>query len=178
MYFVPVRKPFGDLLPSVIKGAAMLVWLDADKNRAGHANENLGRELLELFTLGIGHYSEEDVQQAARALTGWRVVGLEFRNDEKSHDDGEKSILGHSGKFTGDDLLALVLAHPATAHRLAWRICRTFLGEPGVEPAALDALTAGFATARVGRCLGRRDGAALAAILCRGGARHPDRRAA
>ncbi|HVU87843.1 MAG TPA: DUF1800 domain-containing protein [Pirellulales bacterium] len=138
------RKPFGELLPSIVKGPAVLVWLDADKNRAGHANENLGRELLELFTLGIGHYSEEDVQQAARALTGWRVVGSEFHNDEKSHDDGEKTILGRSGKFTGDDLLTIVLAHPATAHRLAWRICRTFLGESGVEPAALEALAAGL----------------------------------
>jgi uncharacterized protein (DUF1800 family) len=138
------RKPFGELLPSVVKGPAVLMWLDADKNRAGHANENLGRELLELFTLGIGHYSEIDVQQAARALTGWRVVGFEFRNDEKSHDAGEKIILGRSGNFTGDDLLGIVLAHPATAHRLAWRICRTFLGEASVEPAALDALSAGL----------------------------------
>ena len=64
------QKPFGELLPSVVKGPAVLMWLDADKNRAGHANENLGRELLELFTLGIGHYSEIDVQQAARRPHG------------------------------------------------------------------------------------------------------------
>ncbi|HEY4308743.1 MAG TPA: DUF1800 domain-containing protein [Pirellulales bacterium] len=137
-------KSFKELLPAVVKGPAMLVWLDADKNRAGHANENLGRELLELFTLGIGHYTEDDVQQAARALTGWRVVGRAFRNDEKIHDAGDKTILGHTARFSGDDLLAIVLAQPATAHRIAARICRMLLGEASVEPGAVDALGEGL----------------------------------
>jgi len=122
----------------------VLIWLDADKNRAGHANENLGRELLELFTLGIGHYSEDDVQQSARALTGWKVVGNQFRFDDKGHDDGEKTILGRTGKFTGDDLLKIAAGEPATAGRLAWRICRTMLGESGADSGAIAALAAGL----------------------------------
>ena len=135
---------FAELLLRVVKGPALLVWLDADKNRAGHANENLGRELLELFTLGIGNYSESDVQQAARALTGWKVVGSRFRFDEAGHDDGEKTILGQTGKFTGDDLLKIVVVRRPTAARLAWRICQALLGERGADPAALAALAAGL----------------------------------
>lgn len=138
------KGPFAELLSRAVKGPAMLEWLDADKNRAGHANENLGRELLELFSLGIGHYSEDDVQQAARALTGWKVVGTEFRFDQRGHDDGDKTILGQTGKFNGDDLLKIVSAQPATAHRLAWRICRTLLGEAGADPAAVAALADGL----------------------------------
>ena len=138
------KSSFAEMLPQVVKGAAILVWLDADKNRAGHANENLGRELMELFTLGIGHYGEEDVQQAARALTGWKVVGNQFRNDAKMHDDGEKVILGQTGKFDGDDLLKLLLRQPATAGRLAWRVCRMLFGAQGVEPDALAALAEGL----------------------------------
>ncbi len=138
------KKSFNELLPAAIKSPAMLVWLDADKNRAGHANENLGRELLELFTLGIGNYREQDVQQAARALTGWRVVGRTFRNDEKIHDPDEKTILGQTGNFDGDDLLKILLAHPATARRIAGRICSMLLGETIVEPAAIDTLAEGL----------------------------------
>ena len=72
------QAPFGELLAAVVKHPAMLVWLDADSNRDGHANENLARELMELFTLGIGHYTEADVQGAARALTGWGVASKTF----------------------------------------------------------------------------------------------------
>src|SRR6516165_12348775 len=67
------RGPFGELLKAVVHDPAMLVWLDAPSNRKGHPNENLARELMELFTLGVGHYTERDVQDAARALTGWSV---------------------------------------------------------------------------------------------------------
>ena len=88
------RAPFGELLRAAVREPALLVWLDAQDNRKGKPNENLARELMELFTLGIGHYTEADVKEAARALTGWTVVGDSFREDPAQHDDGEKTLLG------------------------------------------------------------------------------------
>src|SRR6266849_7540006 len=75
------RAPFAELLKRVVHDPALLIWLDAQANRKGHPNENLGRELLELFTLGIGHYTESDVKEAARALTGWTVDKGQFKED-------------------------------------------------------------------------------------------------
>jgi uncharacterized protein (DUF1800 family) len=138
------RAPFGHLLREAVSGPALLVWLDAPANRKGHPNENLGREVMELFTLGIGHYTESDVQEAARALTGWTVAGDQFREDPARHDDGEKTILGKKGKWRGDDLLRLLLEHPATADRLAWRLSTAFMGEKAVDAAGLQALAAGL----------------------------------
>ena len=138
------RAPFGELLSAVLKHPAMLAWLDADSNRRGHPNENLARESMELFTLGIGHYSEDDVKQAARALTGWSIVGGQFGFLEARHDGGEKVVLGHHGPLMGDDLVKLLVEHPATARRLAWRICHTFMGEDVVDEPALDALADGL----------------------------------
>src|SRR5205807_71102 len=103
--------------------------LDAQANRKGHPNENLGRELMELFTLGVGHYTESDVKEAARALTGWTVAGDAFREDASLHEDGEKIILGHKGRWKGDDLIRILLDQPATAERLAGRICEMLMGE-------------------------------------------------
>ncbi len=136
------KAPFGELLTAVVKHPAMLVWLDADSNRAGHANENLARELMELFTLGIGHYSEADVQGAARALTGWGVAGKTYRFISNRHDDDEISVLGQRQRLNGDELLAVLLEHPATARRLAWRLCTMFFGEAVVSDAAMDSLAA------------------------------------
>jgi uncharacterized protein (DUF1800 family) len=90
------------LLKHVVHDPALLVWLDAQANRKGHPNENLSRELMELFTLGIGHYTESDVQEAARALTGWTVVSDHFREDSSLHDDGEMTILSQKGRWKGD----------------------------------------------------------------------------
>ena len=95
------RKPFGELLEAMARDPALLIWLDAPANRKGHPNENLARELMELFTLGIGHYTESDVKETARALTGWTVTDGEFREAPTRHDDGDKTILGKSGKFGG-----------------------------------------------------------------------------
>jgi uncharacterized protein (DUF1800 family) len=134
--------PFGELLSAVVKHPAMLVWLDADSNRAGHANENLAREMMELFTLGIGHYTEADVQAAARAFTGWCVADKAYSFVSTRHDDHELTLLGHRGKLTGDDLLAILIEHPGTARRLAWRICTMFFGEGAVSDAALNTLAA------------------------------------
>ncbi len=138
------RGSFADLLGAVVRQGAMLEWLDADKNIAGHPNENLARESMELFTLGVGNYKESDVQEAARALTGWKLVGEQFRFDPKTHDEKPKTILGTSENFDGDGLLKLLAAQPTTAHRLAWRTCNMLMGETKIEPSGLDELAAGL----------------------------------
>jgi len=135
---------FGELLKSMVRDPALLNWLDAPQNRKGHPNENLARELMELFTLGIGHYTEDDVKEAARALTGWTVRQGEFRELPTAHDDGEKELLGRSGKWTGDDLVNILLDQPATARRLAWRLTNEFFGEGIVGDSALDELADGL----------------------------------
>jgi uncharacterized protein (DUF1800 family) len=122
----------------------MLLWLDAPANRKGKPNENLGRELMELFTLGVGHYTETDVKEAARALTGWKVAQGAFRDWLPEHDDGEKTLLGKKGRWKGDDLVRILLEHPATSRRLAWRVCEWLMGENAVEATALDTLAAGL----------------------------------
>jgi uncharacterized protein (DUF1800 family) len=138
------RAPFGELLGAVARDPALLVWLDARANRRGKPNENLGRELMELFTLGIGHYTEKDVKEAARALTGWTVAEGRFKEDAALHDDGDKTILGRTGRWKGGDLVQMLLEHPATSRRLVWRLCDWLMGETAVDAAGLDALTAGL----------------------------------
>jgi hypothetical protein len=132
------RAPFGKLLGAAVHDGALLKWLDAEANRKGHPNENLSRELMELFTLGIGHYTETDVKEAARALTGWT------QEDAALHDDGEKTILGRTGKWNGDDLVRILLDQPAMAVRLATRVCELFMGEGAVDAAMLKALADGL----------------------------------
>jgi len=132
------RKPFGELLTRVVKDPAILIWLDADSNRKQHPNENLARELMELFSMGVGNYTENDVKQAARGLTGWTTKNGQFRFVEQYHDNGEKEFLGKRGTFTGDDLLQTVLDHPATARRIAWRLCDQFFGEGALGEEAID----------------------------------------
>jgi uncharacterized protein (DUF1800 family) len=138
------RGPFGELLKAVVHDPALLIWLDAPANRKGQPNENLARELMELFTLGVGHYTETDVKEAARALTGWKLARGEFRDWAPDHDDGDKTLLGHTGHWKGDDLVQILLEHPATSRRLAWRLCEWLMGEKAVDAAALDALAAGL----------------------------------
>jgi hypothetical protein len=139
------RAPFAELLNAAVRQPALLIWLDAPANRRGHPNENLGRELMELFTLGIGHYTERDVREAARALTGWSVNSDgDFEHVAVRHDNGEKVILGRTGRWTGADLVRMLLDHPATARRLAWRVCELFMGEGAVDAAMIDALADGL----------------------------------
>jgi uncharacterized protein (DUF1800 family) len=138
------RGRFAGLLNPVVRDPAMLVWLDAQVNRKGHPNENLARELMELFTLGVGNYSESDVKEAARALTGWTVEKDRFAFTADRHDDGEKTILGRTGKWPGDDLVRFTLEHPATAGRLARRLCDTFLGEKVADDDAVRRLADGL----------------------------------
>jgi uncharacterized protein (DUF1800 family) len=138
------RKPFAELLTAVVHDPALLLWLDAPANRKEHPNENLGRELMELFTLGIGNYTETDVKEAARTLTGWTVTDGEFRDMAVRHDGGEKTILDRKGAWKGDDLLRILLDHPATARRLAVRLCEQFFGEGAIDKAGIDALADGL----------------------------------
>jgi uncharacterized protein (DUF1800 family) len=138
------RARFGDLLTALMHDPALLRWLDADSSRKRHPNENLGRELMELFTLGVGHYTEKDVKEAARALTGWSLSNDVFHEDPSEHDDGDKVILGHKGRWRGMDLVQMLLEHPATARRLAWRICELLMGEGTVSDAGLDELADGL----------------------------------
>src|SRR5262249_50234367 len=144
------RAPFAKLLRAAAHEPALLVWLDAPSNRKGHPNENLARELMELFTLGVGRFAETDVKEGARALTGWTVAGRQFRENAALHDDGEKELLGRKGRWKGDDFVRLLLEHPATAERLAWRLCDTFLGEGAVDREALKALAGGLSERRLG----------------------------
>src|SRR5262249_23075444 len=133
-----------DLLSAAVRDPALLIWLDAPSNRREHPNENLARELLELFTLGIGHYSESDVKQTARALSGWTIKDEKFAEDPDEHDNGEKVILGSRGNWSGPDLVTILLECPATSVRLAWRICDTFLGEDAVSPSDIESLADGL----------------------------------
>ncbi len=138
------RAPFGELVGAMLKDPALLAWLDAPANRKGHPNENLARELMELFTLGIGHYTETDVQESARALTGLNVKDNAFKYTKELHDDGEKTILGKKGAWSADDLAKVLLESPATSQRLAMRLCELLMGENKVEPAGLEALAEGL----------------------------------
>jgi hypothetical protein len=133
------RGPFGDLLRAMLCDPALLGWLDASSNRKGKPNENLARELMELFTLGVGHFSERDVKEVARALTGRTVVHGQYTVRPESHDDSPKTILGKNDRFDGDKLADVLLEQPATAGRLAWRLCQSFLGENVAdEPAVAE----------------------------------------
>ena len=138
------RAPFGELLNAAVRDPAMLVWLDAPANRKGHPNENLARELMELFSLGIGNYTEGDVKEAARSLTGWTVVDGVFREARDEHDAGEKTIFGRKANWTGSDLIKALVDMPATSLRLARRLCGLFFGEAGPDESAMRDLAAGL----------------------------------
>jgi uncharacterized protein (DUF1800 family) len=138
------RGPFGVLLDAAVREPALLTYLDAPANRKGHPNENLGRELMELFTLGIGGYTEVDVKEAARALTGWTVEDGAFHEDAARHDDGAKTILGREGRWNGAELVTFLGKQPATAKRIATKLCRLFFNEKGISPTALQALADGL----------------------------------
>lgn len=138
------RSSFSELLGSMAKDPALLVWLDADGNRKEHPNENLAREIMELFSLGVGNYSEEDIREAARALTGWTVSRDRFRSIPDRHDDGEKTIFEETGKWTGDDFVQLLIKHPATPRRIAFRICELLMGESTIDSSLVSELADGL----------------------------------
>ena len=128
---------FGTLLHAIAKDPAMVVYLDSAQNRKGAPNENFAREVMELFTLGEGHYAEQDIKEAARAFTGWsidRETG-QFVFRRFLHDDDVKTVFGKSGRFDGDAVLDLLLARPETAEYVTARLWREFVSP---EPDAAE----------------------------------------
>lgn len=121
---------FGDLLHAISKDPAMLRFLNNQQNRKAHPNENFAREVLELFTLGRNHYSEKDIQEAARAFTGWssRPNG-EFIFRRRLHDEGQKTFLGKTGNFGGEDILQIILEQRQTARFITQKLYRYFVNE-------------------------------------------------
>lgn len=121
---------FRTLLRAVSKSAAMLAFLNNQQNKKRHPNENFAREVMELFTLGRGHYTEQDIKEAARAFTGWgfRLNG-DFVFRKFDHDTGEKTVLGKTGPLAGDDVLDILLEQRQTAYFIARKVYRFFVNE-------------------------------------------------
>src|SRR3990172_9529386 len=109
---------FKELVLAISRDPAMLSYLDNNSNRKGRPNENYARELLELFTMGIGNYAEQDIKEAARAFTGWTFAGNEFAFRRNEHDEGLKTFLGRTGSWDGTDIINIVFEQPATARVL------------------------------------------------------------
>jgi len=120
---------FRALLIEVARDPAMLAYLDAAQNVKGAPNENFAREVMELFTMGVGNYSEQDIREAARAFTGWIDDDLAFKVDAGKHDDGQKTFLGRAGHYDGVDILAIILEQKVTAEFIAGKIYRFFVRE-------------------------------------------------
>ncbi len=121
---------FRDLLHMISKDAAMLVFLNNTQNKKKHPNENFAREVMELFTIGIGNYSEDDVKEAAKAFTGWNYDEEgNFELREKQHDDGPKTVMGVTKNFEGEDIINVLLDNPKTAYRIVSKIYRWFVNE-------------------------------------------------
>jgi len=156
---------YRDLLSRVAKNPAMIYWLDNNQNHKHAVNENWGRELLELFSMGVGNYTEVDVREASRAFTGWTIApkiprfpygrfpwAFEYRPED--HDDGEKTFLGHTGRFNGEDIIDIIVEHPATARFIARHLYNFFVADepqvpswslvPPRDPAAIESLANSF----------------------------------
>lgn len=134
---------FRDLLLGIMRDPAMLVYLDNGENVKGHPNENFGRELLELFTLGVGNYTEQDIREASRAFTGWGNDVLTFRFDPALHDAGHKKFLGREGDFGGEEIVDIILEQPATAEFIAAKLYR-YLVRDEISNATREALGRAF----------------------------------
>ena len=121
---------FSDLLRGVSKSAAMINFLNNNQNRKGHPNENFAREVMELFTMGRGNYTENDIKEAARAFTGWGAnIAGEFVFRKNQHDQGKKTVLGKTGNFDGDDVLRILLENKQTAVHISRKIYSYFVNE-------------------------------------------------
>ena len=165
---------FRTLLVELSKDPAMIIWLDNQDNHKGAINENYGRELLELFSMGVGNYTEEDIKECARAFTGWTIGDREYmelraRRDSiwpygriawhfeyrpGDHDDGEKEFLGHRGCFNGEDAIDIICRQPATARFISRHMYSFFVAdEPSVpqwpyvaprDPEAIELLSRAY----------------------------------
>lgn len=126
---------FRELLMAIAQEPAMIRFLNNQQNRKGNPNENFARELLELFTMGEGNYSERDIKEAARAFTGWSSsFDGRFIFRRQQHDYGEKTFMGERGRFNGDDIIGIILAKQQTADYVASRLYTYFVNE---EPDAI-----------------------------------------
>ena len=160
-----------NLLVRLSRDPAMIMWLDNQDNHKGSINENYGRELLELFSMGVGNYTEEDIKECARAFTGWRVVNpdymsikmnnntsrpygnmtWQFEYDDEDHDHGQKTILGETGDFNGEDVVEIICRQEATPRYIARHLYHYFVADeppvpqwphtPPRNPDAIDAMT-------------------------------------
>ena len=137
---------YKDLLMSVARSPAMIYWLDNHENHADSVNENWGRELLELFTMGVGNYTETDVRECSRAFTGWTLKhklprfhmgrwDWEYEFRAHDHDYGEKTFLGHTGNFDGEEIIDIILSKPATAGFIARHLYSFFVADEPQVPA-------------------------------------------
>ncbi len=165
---------FDNILLELSKDPAMIVWLDNCENHNGAINENYGRELLELFSMGVGHYSEDDIKEASRAFTGWTIgntdymtlksmrdsiwpygrLSFHFEYKPEDHDEGEKEFLGRKGNFNGDDIIDIICEQEATARFIARHMYSFFVADeppvpewpykPPRDPEAIDVLTKAY----------------------------------
>jgi uncharacterized protein (DUF1800 family) len=148
---------FAKLTHMVSQDPAMLYYLNGNQNRKQHPNENYARELMELFTLGIGNYTEQDVRESARSFSGWTVTRdtqiAQFA--PRLHDDGTKTFLGHTGDFDGDDIVDIIMQQPACAQFMATKFLRNFVYDDP-EPQLVDAVADRFRASGydVGQLLG------------------------
>ncbi|MEC9287683.1 MAG: DUF1800 family protein, partial [Chloroflexota bacterium] len=144
---------FENLLVELSKDPAMIVWLDNNENHGSAINENYGRELLELFSMGIGNYTEDDIKECSRAFTGWTLGNAEymavraskdsiwpygriawhFDYRDEDHDDGEKTFLGETGKFNGEDIISIIAKQESTARFVATRLFQFFAADEVTE---------------------------------------------
>jgi len=156
---------YRDLMVALAKNPAMIYWLDNNENHKHAVNENWGRELLELFSMGVGNYTEKDVREASRAFTGWTIATKiprlpygrfpwQFEYIAEDHDDGEKEFLGHKGRFNGEDIINIVVQQPACHRFVARHLYNFFVADepqvpswsitPPRDPQAIDTLARTF----------------------------------
>jgi hypothetical protein len=128
---------FGPFLQAMSKDPAMLTWLDSNRNVKGKPNENYARELMELFSLGVGNYTERDVREAARAFTGWHTDHGDFKFNAGAHDDGTKTVLGQTGTWDGSDVVRIVLTQQAAARFLVRKLYHFLVSETASPSDAL-----------------------------------------
>jgi uncharacterized protein (DUF1800 family) len=141
---------FAALLQEMSRDPAMMVWLDTRDSKKGNPNENYARELMELFSLGIGNYTEKDVREAARAFTGWELRANQPFFNEDQHDKGEKTILGQTGTFKGEDIVRICLEQKSAPGFLVAKLYRFLISDtvPGtpelLEPLAVEFRKSGY----------------------------------
>jgi uncharacterized protein (DUF1800 family) len=136
---------FAEMLREMSGDPAMLIWLDGRDSKKGNPNENYGRELMELFSLGIGHYTEKDIREAARAFTGWEIQGTKAVFNSKQHDDGVKAVLGQKGKWKADDIVRICLEQKSAAPFVVGKLYRFLISETvGPTPELLEPLAKSF----------------------------------